>query len=78
MAQKKYERKLVLDPNQWWEHLSLAQKFSANSLFQYGYQLAFIRDTEEGKLAVLLREDDIVTLSEEGDIDSEPSIILRT
>lgn len=74
---QKYERKLVLDPNQWWEHLSMAQKFSANSLFQYGYQLQFIRQTDEGKLAVLICDDDIITLNEEGDIDNDPDIILR-
>lgn len=74
----RYERKTSLSPNQWWDLLSLAQKFSANSLFQYGYQLAFIRNTNHGKLAVLIRENNtIASISEDGELDTHPNITLR-
>ena len=76
MAQ--YKRNISLTPNQWWELLSLAQKFSANSLFQFGYQLAFIRSTDNGKLAVLMREaEQIAVITEDGELDTNPNIVLR-
>lgn len=73
-----YKRSLELSPNQWWDLLSLAQKFSANSLFQFGYQLAFIRNTDKGKLAVLIREDNnLAAITEDGELDTHPNIVLR-
>ncbi|GEM_PF-518464 len=74
----KHERKISLTPNQWWDLLSLAQKFSANSLFQFGYHLAFIRSTDNGKLAVLIRENNhIAAITEDGELDTNPNIVLR-
>ncbi|MCU4677059.1 hypothetical protein N7931_15605 [Catenovulum sp. 2E275] len=71
------KRGISLTSNQWWDELSMAQKFSANSLFQFGYQLAFIRNTEAGKLAVLIRDGQIVAISEDGELDAHPDIVLR-
>lgn len=77
MSSPKHQRRIQRQPDEWWPYLSIAQRFSANSLFRYGYQLAFIRNNEKGKLAVLIREDNIVTLNEWGDLDTAPAITLR-
>ncbi len=60
-----------------WDSLNLVQKFGASPLLKFGYQLAFIRSTEEGSLAIFLREQEIATIDEEGEIDLEPKITLR-
>ncbi|KMT63994.1 hypothetical protein [Catenovulum maritimum] len=74
---QKFERKINRDPNEWWDHLTMAQKFAANSLFQYGYHLAFIRDTDEGKLAVLMRGEQLAAISADGEVDTNPNVVLR-
>ena len=63
--------------NEWWEKLTLAQKFSASSLAKYGYELAYIRDSASGNLAVMLQENNVSTIAEDGDIDTSPVINLR-
>jgi hypothetical protein len=61
----------------WWEKLSLAQKFSANSLGQFGYELKFIRNEEGSSLAVLSCNGCITVINEDGSIDTHPTIIIR-
>lgn len=61
-----------------WEKLSLAQKFAASSLTQFGYDLAFIRNSHTGSLAILMCNDNTATISNEGEIDTSPDIIIRT
>ncbi len=61
----------------WWSKLSLAQKFSASSLGKFGYELQFVRSSEAGRLAVLTCNGGIATISEEGDIDTSPDIVIR-
>jgi len=58
-----------------WDMLSLAQKFAASSLLQFGYELTFIRN---GDLAIMLCNENIATISVEGEIDSTPNITLRS
>jgi hypothetical protein len=60
-----------------WDKLTLAQKFAASSLNQFGYDLAFIRNNRSGSLAVLLCDQACATISADGEIDSSPSIIIR-
>ncbi|GAA0813368.1 hypothetical protein GCM10009111_08650 [Colwellia asteriadis] len=60
-----------------WDNLTLAQKFSASSLTQFGYELAFIRADSLGCLAILLCNDNIATISKTGEIDTSPAISLR-
>ncbi|GLX77989.1 hypothetical protein tinsulaeT_13290 [Thalassotalea insulae] len=60
-----------------WTELTLAQKFSASSLSKYGYELAFIRHSTAGNIAVMLLDDNASTISSDGMIDSSPDIIIR-
>ena len=60
-----------------WEKLSLAQKFAASSLTQFGYKLAYIRTSNVGDLAILICNDNAATISSEGEIDTFPNIEIR-
>lgn len=62
---------------EWWDKLSLAQKFAASSLTQFGYDLAFIRSSSAGTLAVLLCEGKPATINSDGEIDTSPNITVR-
>lgn len=60
-----------------WENLTLAQKFSASSLTQFGFELNFIRDYHHSHVAVLTCNDTVASISKVGEIDTDPSIALR-
>jgi hypothetical protein len=60
-----------------WQELTLAQKFAASNLTQFGYQLMFIRDYYNQHLAVLSDEDNLVTISKCGEINTQPNIKVR-
>lgn len=61
-----------------WDKLSLAQKFAASSLTQFGYNLAFIRtSTTTGSVAVLLCGQHPATITDDGEINTSPEIIIR-
>ncbi|REL34522.1 hypothetical protein [Thalassotalea euphylliae] len=61
----------------WWDKLTLAQKFSASSLGKFGYELQFVRSGDHGSLAVLTCNNGIATISDDGEIDTSPSIQIR-
>jgi len=61
-----------------WNKLSLAQKFAASSLTQFGYDLTYIRNSNTGSLAILLCNDNAATISTEGEIDTSPNIVIRS
>ena len=63
--------------DQMWSSLTIAQKFSASSLAKYGYELAFIRHSAAGNLAVLMLDDKVTTVSNDGQIDTAPNISIR-
>ena len=63
--------------NVWWDRLTLAQKFAASSLIQFGYDLAFVRSSNAGSTAVLICDNRTATVSDDGDIDTSPNIKLR-
>tara|TARA_B110000467_G_C18116715_1_gene365563 strand:- start:352 stop:606 length:255 start_codon:yes stop_codon:yes gene_type:complete len=60
-----------------WEGLTLAQKFAASSLTQFGYELTFIREDNISSVAVLVCNENIATISKAGEINTAPSIRLR-
>lgn len=64
--------------NTLWDKLSLAQKFAASSLTQFGYDLTYIRNSNTGSLAILLCNGNAATISIEGEIDTSPNIIIRS
>jgi hypothetical protein len=57
--------------------LSLEQKFAASSMTQFGYDLSFIRNSNNGSLAILQCNGNAATINEEGEVNSTPSIIIR-
>ncbi len=61
-----------------WHKLSLAQKFAASSLTQFGYDLTYIRNSQTGNLAILLCNGNAATISLEGEIDTSPDIVIRS
>jgi hypothetical protein len=71
-------RQRSLAPETLWNKLSLAQKFAASSLTQFGYDLTYIRNSNEDSLAILLCNDNAATISSEGEIDTSPDIIIRS
>ncbi len=71
-------RKTLPEGLNWWDMLSLAQKFSASSLSQFGYEVVFIRHQQGKSLAVLTCFDGIAAISEEGDINTSPRICIRS
>jgi hypothetical protein len=78
------EREVLLERRQYtpeqsnlWDKLSLAQKFATSSLTQFGYDLAFIRSSKSGKIAVLICDSNAATISDDGEIDTSPGITIR-
>lgn len=78
------EREVLLERRQYsaeqatlWDKLTLAQKFAASSLTQFGYDLTFIRNSSRGSLAVLLCNGNAATITSEGEIDTAPDIKIR-
>lgn len=70
-------RQAQVEPESLWDKLSLAQKFAASSLTQFGYDLAYIRSSQQGNVAILLRDDVVATIADDGDIDTSPTIKVR-
>lgn len=80
-----FEREALLERRQYtpqqskmWNKLSLAQKFATNSLAQFGYDLSFIRHSKSGNIAILLCDNNTATISDDGEISTLPSIVIRT
>ena len=64
-------------PN-YWDQLTLAQKFAASSLTQFGYGLEFVRGANHiNSLAVLFCDNNRATILSNGDIDTSPAITVR-
>lgn len=61
----------------WWNKLSLAQKFSASSLGKFGYELSFVRNEHGRRLAVLTCSTGVAVITEDGDINTAPTIKIR-
>lgn len=61
----------------WWNRLSLAQKFSASSLGKFGYELSFVRNENGRSIAVLMCNGGVAVITEDGEINSSPDIIIR-
>lgn len=65
------------DMHYFWEELNLAQKFSVAELQRFGYELWFVRQYDEQKLAVLIAGNKMAAIDNDGQIDTEPTVILR-
>mgnify|MGYP000471014253 CR=1 FL=1 len=60
------------------KELSIAQQCSLSEISSFGYTLSFVRQTSEGKLAVVQLNDTAITIDEEGEVDHNSSIELRS
>lgn len=58
-------------------NMTMSQKFSVNSLIQYGYHFAFTRDSEHGLIAVLLCGNSVATVDPQGEINTSPGLTMR-
>ena len=65
------------EPSVWWQKLSLAQKFSVGTLGKFGYELLFIRNDKGRSIAVLSNNTGTVTITEDGEINGSPDIVIR-
>jgi len=70
-------RKVEAKIKQLLKELSVAQQCSLSEISHFGYTLSFVRQTTEGKLAVVRLNDATITIDEEGEIDHNSSIKLR-
>ena len=59
------------------DSLTMAQKVALSELGRYGYNLAFIRSTEDGPLAIAMAEGKVMTIDDEGEIEPNPDIVIR-
>ena len=62
------------------EHMDMLtdeQRIAIYDLHNYGYDLAFVRNLGNGKLAVLTLEDSVATIDDYGEINTNPSILIR-
>ena len=78
------DREVLLERRQYtteqaslWDKLSLAQKFAASSMTQFGYDLSFLRNSNSGSLAILQCNGKTATINDEGEVDPTPSITIR-
>jgi len=60
-----------------YDRLSLAQKFSASRLNQYGYKLMFIRGKGLGSSAFFECKDRVATVDSAGEVLISPKVKLR-
>lgn len=60
------------------KELSVAQQCSLSEISSFGYTLSFVRKTSEGKLAVVQLDNGAITIDEEGDIDHNSNIKIRS
>jgi len=70
-------QKTLDDTDELWKGLTLAQKFAASSLAQFGYKLNFIRDFYDTHVAVLSCNENIATIARGGEINTHPHIKIR-
>lgn len=70
-------RDITKDIHYFWNELNMAQKFSVAELQRFGYELAFVRRSNNSSLAVLKAGDRIAAVDQDGQIDTEPQVIIR-
>ncbi|WNC69953.1 hypothetical protein RI845_07400 [Thalassotalea nanhaiensis] len=70
-------RQISLNNQTLWNELSSAQKVAASSLFNYGFELKFIRVCPTEKVVGLLLDGKPATINDEGDINTNPGIDIR-
>lgn len=77
VTQERRDTKKVSSNESLWSELTLAQKFAASSLTQFGYELLFVRDINNKNIAALVCNDNIATISKSGEINTAPNMEIR-
>ena len=70
-------QEIATDNDELWEELTLAQKFAASSLTQFGYKLNFIRDYHNTHIAILTCNENVAVIAKGGEINTAPNIGIR-
>lgn len=73
----KERRHITPDKHVLWAQLNVCQQASVSSLYNYGYDLSFIRISPLGKIAVMVLNASPIVIDEEGTINSHPEIEIR-
>jgi len=60
-----------------WSHLNDAQKSAVSSLNGFGYELSFMRISEQESIVILLLGDKPATVDIDGEINTNPDIHIR-
>lgn len=60
-----------------WNQLTTPQQFASSSLNNFGYDLAYVRDSNTSPMAILLCDSKVAVINAEGDINTDPSITIR-
>ncbi len=74
---KFHQRRKPVESYAWWSLLNYAQKRSVSSLFQFGYDIDFVRTSNDTCLVVMSLEGVSITVNEDGVIDTQPNIKIR-
>ena len=70
-------KETVIDTNSHWIKLTNAQRFAFYTLAKLGYQLLFVRNANNCSTAVASQDNKLATIDDEGEINFNPSIVLR-
>lgn len=57
--------------------LTPLQKVAVMDLYSYGYDLAFVREEQAEKLAVLILDGNIAIVHEDGEVESANNLAIR-
>jgi hypothetical protein len=60
-----------------WNQLTIPQQFSSSSLNNFGYDLAYIRDSNTNPMAILLCGSKVAVIDPDGDINTDTNITIR-
>ncbi|WP_337841731.1 hypothetical protein [Rheinheimera sp.] len=74
---KQERRRSARSFHQFWQQLNPAQQFSVFELQRFGYELSFVREQEQQRVAVLKAGDRLASVDAEGQINIAPTVVLR-
>lgn len=78
LPQENERRHSTPHTNVLYSQLNAAQQAAVSSLSHFGYELTFIRCHESGDIAILQQGEQVATVDDEGNIDPDPNIKIRT
>ncbi|SFC83257.1 hypothetical protein [Pseudoalteromonas denitrificans] len=63
--------------NENWTNLSIAQKASVSELSRFGFDLAFVRSSQEGRFAFASLDEKYACINEDGEINMNSDQLFR-